>query len=56
MWEQLKAPVVPMLTYGAFELFPKSKFDGLFVRMICRAYMRIMLPMYDCRELGQPCR
>ena len=25
MWEQLQAPIVPLLTYGAFELFPKSK-------------------------------
>jgi 1-acyl-sn-glycerol-3-phosphate acyltransferase len=22
VWEQLKAPVIPVITYGAFELFP----------------------------------
>ena len=25
MWEELQAPVVPMLTFGAFDLFPKRK-------------------------------
>ena len=29
MWEQLKVPIVPFITYGAFELFPKSIFFNL---------------------------
>lgn len=43
MWEQLKSPIVPFITYGAFELFPKKSWVNTTGRVHAR-YLKPILP------------
>jgi 1-acyl-sn-glycerol-3-phosphate acyltransferase len=43
MWDELKAPIVPFITFGAFDLYPRKSWVNQTGRVVVR-YLRPIYP------------